>query len=301
LDREQLKVHASGNISEIYGDLFKPQDQYAIQTRMPEPPLLLADRVTGLDAEPGSMKLGTIWTETDVRSDSWFNHVGRMPAGIMIESGQADLMLISYLGIDLIAKGERAYRLLGCELMYHDDLPAIGETLCYDIHVDGHAKHGDVRLFFFHYDCRINGQPRLTVRQGQAGFFTDQELLDSDGILWTPESQELVENPVLDGPTYPFEKAVFSASQVRAFSESRPWECFGDGVLRTKTHTRTPTIQAGKMLFLRSDVLVDPKGGPWKRGYLKTTVSISPEDWYFEGHFKNDPCMPGTLMFEGCL
>ena len=129
LSREQLKVHASGNISEIYGPVFKPQDQYAIQTRMPEPPLLLADRVTGLDAEAGSMKLGTIWTETDVREDSWFTH-GTDAAGIMIESGAADLMLISYLGIDLLTKGERSYRLLGCELMYHEDLPAVGETLC---------------------------------------------------------------------------------------------------------------------------------------------------------------------------
>ena len=301
LSREQLMVHASGNISEIYGDLFKPQDQYALQTRMPEPPLLLADRMTGLEAEAGSMKLGTIWTETDVREDSWFNHVGRMPAGIMIESGQADLMLISYLGIDLLTKGERAYRLLGCELMYHDDLPAVGDTLCYDIHVDGHAKHGDVRLFFFHYDCRVNGKPRLTVRQGQAGFFTTEELADSDGILWTPEEQELVPNPVLDSPTYAFGATTFTAAQVKAFSESRPWECFGEGVLRTQTHTRTPTIQSGKMLFLRSDVFVDPTGGPWGRGYLKTTVDISPDDWFFEGHFKNDPCMPGTLMFEGCL
>ncbi len=28
---------------------------------------------------------------------------------------------------------------------------------------------------------------------------------------------------------------------------------------------------------------------------------ISPEDWFFAGHFKDDPCMPGTLMFEGTL
>ena len=129
--------------------------------------------------------------------------------------------------------------------MYHEDLPAIGETLCYDIHVDGHAKHGDVRLFFFHYDCRINGRARLTVRQGQAGFFTDEELLDSDGILWTPEEQELVANPVIDPPTYPFSSTTFTAEQVRAFSESRPWECFGDGVLRTKTHTRTQLYNLG--------------------------------------------------------
>ena len=56
------------------------------QVRMPEPPLLLADRVTGLDAEPGSMGKGTIWTETDVTHDAWYMHDGRMPAGIMIES-----------------------------------------------------------------------------------------------------------------------------------------------------------------------------------------------------------------------
>ena len=36
-----------------------------------------------------------IWTETDVRDDSWYLHEGRMPAGIMIEAGQADLLLIS--------------------------------------------------------------------------------------------------------------------------------------------------------------------------------------------------------------
>ena len=28
---------------------------------------------------------------------------------------------------------------------------------------------------------------------------------------------------------------------------------------------------------------------------------IDPGDWFFEGHFTNDSCMPGTLMFEGCL
>ena len=317
LSREQLLIHSRGNISEIYGELFQPQDQYRVQTRMPEPPLLLADRVTGIDAVPASMKLGTIWTETDVRSDSWWLHVGRMPAGIMIESGQADLMLISYLGIDLLCKGERSYRLLGCELTYHDDLPAVGDTLCYDIHVDGHAKHGDIRLFFFHYDCKINGENRLTVRKGQAGYFSEQDLLESAGVIWTPEEQEIVPNPVRSPPTYALEATTYRRTQVRAFSQGRPWECFGEGLIHTRTHTRTPCIQdvvtnidpndcsenrsSYDMLFLQGDVHLDPKGGAWKRGYLRCEVDISPEDWFFEGHFKNDSCMPGTLMFEGCL
>ncbi|MDE0881979.1 MAG: beta-ketoacyl synthase N-terminal-like domain-containing protein, partial [Myxococcota bacterium] len=187
--RAQLETHASGNISEIYGERFRPQDSFRRQVRMPEPPLLLADRVTGLDAELGSMGLGTIWSETDVQKDAWYMHQGHMPAGIMIESGQADLMLISYLGVDFTNRNDRVYRLLGCELTYSRGLPQAGDTLSYDIHMDGHATQGDVRLMFFHYDCRINGEIRLRVRQGQAGFFTDQELAESDGCLWRPEDE----------------------------------------------------------------------------------------------------------------
>ena len=106
--------------------------------------------MTGIDAEPGAMgSRGTIWTETDVTADAWYLDRGRMPAGVLIESGQADLLLISYLGADFVNKGERVYRLLGCELTYHGNLPRVGETLVYDIHIDGYAQNGPVRLFFF--------------------------------------------------------------------------------------------------------------------------------------------------------
>ena len=69
-NREQLKIHSSGNISELFGPAFAAQDERVIQCRMPEPPLLLADRVTGLVAEPGVLGQGTIWTETDVAADA---------------------------------------------------------------------------------------------------------------------------------------------------------------------------------------------------------------------------------------
>ncbi|KAG1647546.1 Orsellinic acid synthase ArmB [Nymphon striatum] len=128
-DREQLKIHSSGTISELFGPAFAAQDGREIQCRMPEPPLLLADRVTGLVAEPGVLGQGTIWTETDVKADAFYMNNGYMPAGFMIESGQADLMLISYMGIDLVNDPGRSYRLLGCTLTYHGDLPTAGETL----------------------------------------------------------------------------------------------------------------------------------------------------------------------------
>lgn len=299
--REQLEIHAGGRISEIFGELFEQQDGYARQVRMPEPPLLLADRVTGLDAESGSMGLGTVWTETDVRSDAWYLNVGRMPAGIMIESGQADLFLISYLGVDFQNRGERVYRLLGCELTYRGRLPAVNDTLRYDIHVDGHAAQGDIRLFFFHYDCRVDDEIRLSVRNGQAGFFTDEELDDSGGILWDPLTGEYDARARLDSPAIESTRNAFSTEQLRAFSEGDLFACFGPGFEYGQTHVRPPKIQSGRMLFLDEVTEFDPRGGPWGRGYLRARSELSANDWFFDGHFKNDPCMPGTLMFEGCL
>ncbi|MBX7197070.1 MAG: polyketide synthase dehydratase domain-containing protein [Sandaracinaceae bacterium] len=313
-DREQLKIHAGGKISEIFGPLFAQQDGYAVQTRMPMEPMLLADRATGLDATPGVLSKGTTWTETDVTWQSWYLHEGRMPGGILIESGQADLFLISYMGTDFLSRGERAYRLLGCELTYHRSPPAAGETIDYDIHVDGHANQGPIRIFFFHYDCRVRplgtggpgtpdyqGKPLLTVRNGQAGFFTTGELDDSAGILWKPEEQEIVATPRLDAPAAITDKRSFTHDDLVAFSEGRVVDCFGPAFVPTQAHVRTPRIAGGRMLFLHRVDAFDPTGGPWKRGYLKATQDIHEDDWFFPGHFHNDPCMPGTLMFEGCL
>ena len=299
--REQLEVHASGKISQLFGPAFESQNQHAIQVRMPEPPLLLADRVVDMQAVAGSMGLGTVWTETDVHTDSWFLNRGYMPAGIMIEAGQADLFLISYLGIDALNKGERAYRLLGCELTYHGGLPRPGDTLRYEISVDAHARQGDVRLFFFHYNCVIGDRKALTVRQGQAGFFSKDELDNSAGVLWKPEEQEICANPRLAAATAPCTARAFSTEQVRAFAAGDTFGCFGPGFELAQTHTRSPAIQQGEMLLVDHIGAFDPQGGPWGRGYLKAVTPITVNDWFFKGHFKNDPCMPGTLMFEGCL
>lgn len=300
-DRAQLEILAGGKISSVFGPQFASQDGYARQVRMPEPPLLLADRVTGIDAVPGSMGKGTLWTETDVLADSWYlDDEGRMPAGIMIESGQADLLLISWLGIDSLNQGKRVYRLLGCDLTYSAGLPVPGDTLCYDIHVDGHATQGDVRLFFFHYDCKVRGETRLTVRNGQAGFFTDEELANSAGVLWDPV-EEVPAAAQVDAPAIKCTKSKFSSDELLAFSSGRPYECFGAGWETTQPHVRSPRITSEKMQFLHEVTEFDPQGGPWGRGYLRAETPVTPDDWFFKGHFKNDPCMPGTLMFDGCL
>ncbi len=300
-DRSQLLIHADGRISELFGAGFVGQDHFARQVRMPRPPLLLADRVTGIEGEAGSMGRGRIWTETDVGSQDWYLHQGFMPAGVMIEAGQADLMLISWLGVDALNRGERVYRLLGCELTYHGDLPRRGDTLAFDIVLDGHAAQGDVRLMFFHYDCSNGARQQLSVRKGQAGFFTAAELAESAGCLWTAESQAIVAAPRLDAALVECTRRSLTRAQLEAFAAGDAFACFGSGFEFARTHTRTPNIAAGRMLLLDRVTDLEVDGGPWQRGYLRAELDIDPTQWFFDGHFKNDPCMPGTLMFEACL
>jgi len=299
LDKDGLRVHASGKISDIYGPAFTVQDNYRRQIRMPEPPLLLADRLLGIDAEPGTAGTGTLWTETDVTADAWWLHQGRMPAGIMIEAGQADLMLISWMGADFANKGDRVYRLLGCEVTYLGGLPEIGDTLRFDIHVDGHARQGDIRMFFFHYDCTIDGVERMSIRNGQAGFFSDEELAASGGILWRPED-ETVSGPMESTPSQTARTSLQRAD-LDAIAAGQIWHTFGSGYERAASHTRTPSISSGDMLFVDEVTHLDFSGGPWGRGYLRAVAHVNPETWYFAGHFKNDPCMPGTLMYEATM
>lgn len=308
-DRAQLEYLAEHKISALFGPRFAEQDGYAVQTRMPGPPMLFADRVTGIDAVPAALAMpgpvrtdGRIWTETDIRSDGWYlDSTGRMPAGLLVEAGQADLLLLSWLGADLLNRGERAYRLLGCEVTFHGDPPGAGDTLSFEIHVDGHAEAEGVRLAFFHYDCYVDGELRLSVREGQAGFFTPQELAGSGGIRWDPAEHPPGDALPLDPPAVHCELTRFDEDRLRALTEGRPADCFGPGWEATAAHIRSPRLDGGRLRLLDEVSAFDSAGGPWGRGYLRAETALAPDDWFFAGHFKNDPCMPGTLMFQGGL
>ena len=300
-DRAQLEWLAEGRVSELFGPQFAVLDDRPKQTRLPTPPMLLIDRVTGIDAVAGSMGTGTVWTETDVAPDGWYlDPAGRMAAGLMIEAGQADLLLISWLGVDLPGQGDRVYRLLGCEVTFHGSPALAGETLRYEIQIYRHAEHDGVRIFFFHYDCYAGDELRMTVREGQAGFFTGDQLASPEGLPWEA-TQMAAEDGPLAPPAIPGARRSFGAGQVRAFAEGRPADCFGAEWAAARAHVRTPRIGAGRMLRFDTVTDLDPAGGPLRRGYLRAEAAVTSGDWFFDGHFQNDPCMPGTLMFDGGL
>lgn len=298
-DRAQLEYLSEKPVSHLFGPRFRAQDGRRRQTRLPAPPMLLVDRVTSIEAEPASMGTGVIWTQTDVTHDSWYlDPAGRMSPALMVEAGQADLLLISWLGADLGPDDGRVYRLLGCDLSFHGPLPRPGETLTYRIEITGHAEHAGVRLFFFHYDCWVDGELRISVRNGQAGYFTDAELEQSTGVLWQPSE---LPRAARTGPLPPTGDAArsFTAKQVRAFAQGSPADCFGSEWDITRTHLRTPRISGGGLQLLGEVTDFAPRGGPTGAGYLRAELDLTEADWFFDGHFHEDPCMPGTLMLEG--
>ena len=301
--RAQLQRAGDGKISELFGSLFAEQDGYARQVRLPTPPLLLVDRITGIDAEPGVEGRGVIWTETDLEAGAWYMLDDRVRPGPLIEAGQADLSLISWMGADFRNADERVYRLLGCEITFHGGgLPEAGETLRYQIEITGHASLSGVRMFFFQYDCFAGHRPLFSVRNGQAGFFTDEELAAGKGLQWDASK----DSPPTCEPT-PFDvsgasgKRAFTAGDVEAMRRGDAFACFGKGFEPAAAQSRPPRLAGGKLALFEDVPVFEPAGGPWGRGYLKARAHVPTDAWFYDGHFHNDPCMPGTLMAEAAV
>ncbi|HRF98968.1 MAG TPA: hypothetical protein PLZ51_27345, partial [Aggregatilineales bacterium] len=67
-------------------------------------------------------------------------------------------------------------------LNFLKDMPKEGHTLRYDIRINSYARNGDNLLFFFEYDCYVGDEVVLTMRNGSAGFFSNEDLDAGKGI-----------------------------------------------------------------------------------------------------------------------
>ncbi len=194
LNREQCLEYAIGKAGNVLGKDFEIIDTYPVRVRLPAEPLMLVDRIMDIQGEKLSLTCGKIITQHDVKNNCWYLDGGKAPVSITIEAGQADLFLSAWLGIDHAVKGTRKYRLLDAKVTFHRTLPEPGETIEYHIEIDRFLKQGDVYLFFFHYKGYINDQLLISMKDGCAGFFTEQEVKDSNGIILKPEDLKQPEN-----------------------------------------------------------------------------------------------------------
>lgn len=300
-DIADLVEFAEGNIANVFGQDYQIIDTYSRRVRLPTTDYLLVSRVTALQANKLDFKPSYMCTEYDIPVDAPFLIDGQIPWSVAVESGQCDLLLISYIGIDFQAKGERVYRLLDCELTFLEEMAFGGQTLRYEIHIDSYAKNGEQLLFFFHYDCYVGDKKVLIMRNGCAGFFTDEELADGKGVILNDKDKAQLANAKVSRFDAPWSqhRQQFDYQDMMKLVNGDIAGCFGR---HYDQQGRNPSLKfsSEKFLMIERITKIDQHGGHWGLGVLEGQKDLAPEHWYFPCHFKDDQVMAGSLMSEGC-
>ena len=300
-NRSQCIEFAIGKVSNVLGEAFAPADTYKTRVRLPAEPLMLVDRILSVDGVKGSLTSGRLVTEHDVLEGAWYLDGERAPVCIAVEAGQADLFLCSYLGIDLAVEGKRVYRLLDASVVFHRDLPRPGETIRYKIKIDKFIRQGQTILFFFNFEGTIDNQPLISMTDGCAGFFTEDEILNSGGIIPTAEDREKLAGHIDPQWTELVPQALesYSEEKLDELRRGNLSTCFGDAFngINLSPSLRLP---GGRMKLIDRIQQIDPKGGRFGLGLIRAEADIHPDDWFLTCHFVDDMTMPGTLMYECC-
>ena len=299
--QEDLEEFATGKIAKVFGPEYAIIDTYSRRVMLPMYPYLLVSRVTGLKGKLGEYKPSTMQTEYDIPHGAWFTTDRQIPWAVSVESGQCDLLLISYLGIDLTNKGNLVYRLLDCTLTFVDDLPFEGQTLRYDISINSFVRNGENLLFFFSYRCYVEDRLVLKMDGGCAGFFRDEELESGAGVVYTDKENEIRQNAKKRHftPLLKTNKTSFSKEDLRHLINGDMEKCFED--VGYFAHGRNPSLRLPpeKILMIDRITSVDLRGGAYGLGYIVAEKDLAPDDWYFPCHFRDDEVLAGSLQAEG--
>jgi len=323
-DRAACMDFAVGSVRSTYGDDWAFVDAHPTRVRLPDEPLMLVDRIMTVEGEQGSMGSGRVVTEHDVHPGAWYLDGGRTPVCISVEAGQADLFLSGWLGIDRETKGERVYRLLDAEVAFHRDLPAPGDVITYDIHIDRFIRQGSTWLFFFRFEGYIRGEHLISMRDGCAGFFSHRQLSEGRGLVERRGTAPEARRPHRAGgvaaayaPLVPGDRLSGDpAAGPRPLAHAGPRSLDRAAVVALRAgdleaafgasfagRTVAPPLRlpGGRMELIHRITELDLAGGRYGLGVVESEWDVDPLGWYLVCHFSDDRVMPGTLMYEGCL
>ncbi len=299
--QQDLEEFATGKIANVFGEAYSIIDTYSRRVMLPMYPYLLVSRVTGLKGQVNEYKPSTMQTEYDIPHGAWFTTDRQIPWAVSVESGQCDLLLISYLGIDFQNKGNLVYRLLDCTLTFVDDLPFEGQTLRYDISINSFVKNGENLLFFFSYRCFVEDRLVLKMDGGCAGFFRDEQLEEGNGVVYTDAEIAIRQKakkkhftPLLTSP-----KTSFSIEDLRHLINGDMEKCFEDESYFLNGRNPSLRLPPEKILMIDRITSVDSTGGAYGLGYIVAEKDLHPDDWYFPCHFRDDEVLAGSLQAEG--
>jgi len=299
--RKDCLEFATGSVANVFGPEFQVVDTYPARVRLPDEPLMLVDRVISIVGGKRSLGGGRIVTEHDVFPGAWYLDGNRAPVCISVEAGQADLFLSSYLGIDHVVKGRRTYRLLDASVTFFRGLPQPGETIRYEIEIEKFIRQGDTHLFFFKFKGFVDDNLLIQMKDGCAGFFTEEEVRNSGGIV--DKKTDGAPRKEVDGHGWqhpaPVKIEAFSEAALDALRSGCLSDAFG-GAFQGKTMAPSLRLPDGRMRLIDRVLTFDPYGGAFGKGMIRAEADVHPQDWYLTCHFVDDMVMPGTLMYECC-
>jgi acyl transferase domain-containing protein/3-hydroxymyristoyl/3-hydroxydecanoyl-(acyl carrier protein) dehydratase len=290
-DYEQILEITAGSPSKVWGKKYEALDSLAKRARVPLPPFLFFNRVVGIGAEFGQLKPSWIEVETDINDDSILLISKNIITPIILaESSHAAILLLSYIGIDIIYGEGAGYRILNTQEEYYNDLPVRGDTLRSRLEFTDFVKSGSVTLVKSNYSCYKGNKLILTLKL-LGGFFTERDLVDANGILSKKKSELTPQMPPL--PKY--KPLVQPVKDLAGLADGK----YGPLLFPTRTSTEAERFYINPMIRMLDRIIsMDLSGGDYGLGMIIAEKDIDENHWTFKVHFKNDPVFPGTLLAE---
>ncbi len=301
---EDILELTNGDISKVWGAKYQQFDKYPVRTRMPSPPFLFVSRVTKIDAEFGNYRPSTIEMEYDVTDDCILVKDGKATSYLMDESGHVCLLLLSYMGIDAIMEGKRRYRHTNSESALHGDLPSVGEIIRGVLEITSFVNSGDTMLVLFTYRC-FCGERHVSTVKAVGGFFTDEELRNSKGLV---SKSKIVSSVVELGNNHPYiacKRFSFDEEALNKIYDAALLSQLNEGIVSNFSSPEKCLKYLQQASCRPSLRMVDriteinPHGGRWRLGEIWGEKLITDDHWAFKAHFKNDPIFPGCILTEG--
>ena len=271
-DTDRITAFAIGKPSDAFGEPYEVFDRDRVIARLPGPPYQFLDRITEIDAEPWKLVAGgVIEAQYEVPQDAWFfnaDHQDTMPFAVLLEVGlQPCGWLAAYLGSALTSDIDLSFRNLGGQGVQHVPLTRDIGVLSTVVKITGVSSSAGMIVQNYDFEIR-SAQGPVYTGDTTFGFFSKDALASQIGIRD-------------DTPYVPTDD---ERRRARAFSIPLAAP-FPDERFQMVTDVE----------------LCVPGGGPKALGFVRGTILVNPEAWFFKAHFYQDPVWPGSLGLESLI
>ncbi|MBC8117166.1 MAG: hypothetical protein H7062_22455 [Candidatus Saccharimonas sp.] len=171
--------------------------------------------------------------------------------------------LAGYLGSALTSETDLSFRNLGGKAIQYREITPQSGTLTTRVKITKVSQSGGMIIQNFDYHLSCNGEP-VYVGDTYFGFFSKASLVNQVGIrdaqVFVPSPEEAARASRFDCPDAP------------------------------------PFANSEFQMVDNAELLLD--GGPHGLGYVRGTMRVDPNAWFFQAHFYQDPVVPGSLGLE---